>query len=51
MQTPMPDWLKVNLKLRPDQLRQFRKFLKLIHKLDKKRSISSVGEHALDKRT
>lgn len=34
---PIPDWLKVRIRLRPELLKQFRKFLKLIHKLEKKR--------------
>lgn len=33
---PVPDWLKIRIRLRPDQYRQFRKFLKLIHKIQKR---------------
>lgn len=34
---PLPDYLKVPMRMRPELLRKFRKFLKLIHKIEKKR--------------
>lgn len=37
-QHPMPDWLKVPMRMKPDLLKKFRKFLKLIHQLEKKKA-------------
>jgi hypothetical protein len=51
-QTPMPDWLKVRIRMSPQMLKDFRKFLKLIHKIEKKHktSCSSVAEQTTDNR-
>lgn len=43
-QTPMPDWLRTLPGMSPEMRRQFRKFLKQIHKLQKKKEASSSNE-------